>query len=122
MATENTFKERIKSLRKHVGLTQKEFTEKTGITQSSFSKYENGLRFPEYDFFLKIHKTFPEINIEWLITGLGDIERGLNIRGDFGKDNAIINDIFSMIQRSDIYRLNITIQHHKILKDFDEYI
>ena len=41
--------EKLKSMRKKAGLTQKEVADKLGITYQSYGQYERGLRKPKYE-------------------------------------------------------------------------
>lgn len=43
------FGERLKSLRQSKGLTQKQLSDKLGLTKSVISAYETDLRLPSYD-------------------------------------------------------------------------
>lgn len=61
--------ERIRSLREK--LTQKEFGDKVGVTQSSIQNYESGASFPRGDVLQRISLEFG-VDINWLLTGRGD--------------------------------------------------
>ncbi len=59
------FADRIKTLRIDLGLTQKDFAEKIGITASALSSYENNLKNPSISVAKRIAETF-NISIDWL--------------------------------------------------------
>lgn len=65
-------KDRIKELRKRLGLDQTEFGSRIGIKQGSVSAYEKGIRIPLDSVILSICKEF-SVNEEWLRTGNGEM-------------------------------------------------
>lgn len=62
--------DRLKELRKDLGLTQKQFSEKIGCTMASLSAYENGSKLPPTQTLIAISKNF-NCSIDWLM-GLKD--------------------------------------------------
>lgn len=62
MNRENNLGDKIKQLRKSLGLTQEQFAEKAGIDNKHLSKIENGLHLPSYKTIKKISDVF-ETNI-----------------------------------------------------------
>lgn len=64
--------ERIKIIRKELGLTQEEFAKRIGLVRSSVAKYEIGRREPTNAIILSICKEF-NIREEWLRTGQGEM-------------------------------------------------
>jgi len=67
-----TLSERIKKLRKALGLTQAEFGEKIGSTQNAIGNYETGHRNPSSSVINNICKTF-DASETWLRTGDGEM-------------------------------------------------
>ncbi len=65
-------RERIKLLRKTMGLTQVEFGEKLGIKGNTVTGYETGLREPSNAIISSLCRTF-NVNERWLRTGEGDM-------------------------------------------------
>lgn len=65
--------ERIKLLRKHLGLTQQEFADKLKIARGNIGAYEVGKNAPSDAVISLICEKF-NINEEWLRTGNGPIE------------------------------------------------
>lgn len=45
---------KMRELRKALGLTQKELAEKAGITHAAINRYENGLRVPSVNIAIRI--------------------------------------------------------------------
>lgn len=68
------FSERLKVLIKRTGLKREEFAEKAGKSRTQIFKYLGGEQHPTVDFFQAIKLEFPWVNIEWLITGIGEME------------------------------------------------
>ena len=64
--------ERLKQLRKILGLSQREFGEKLGITDASVSRLEKGERNPSDQTLKSICREF-NVNWAWLTEGLGDM-------------------------------------------------
>lgn len=63
-------KNRIKQLRKSMGLTQTDFGEKIGVKGNTITNYETGLRNPTDAVVLSICREF-SVNEDWLRTGNG---------------------------------------------------
>lgn len=69
--------ERIRQLRKSLGLTLEEFGAKVGVGKTAISNIENGNRNLTDQMFLSICREW-NINEEWLRTGEGDMFREMN--------------------------------------------
>lgn len=65
-------KERLKELRKALGLTQAAFAEKIGAKQNTVATYEMGRNTPRDPVIHSICKEFG-VNKEWLLTGTGEM-------------------------------------------------
>ncbi|GFH96448.1 antitoxin PezA [Lachnospiraceae bacterium] len=72
--------ERIKQLRKNLGLNQSEFCKKLGIKQSTLSSYENGTVSPSNEVLYAIAKQY-HVSLDWLF-GISDNEFSLLSMGD----------------------------------------
>ena len=64
--------ERIKELRKSLGLTQLEFGEQVGVKANTIGNYEIGLRTPSDAVIRAICREF-NVNENWLRTGEGEM-------------------------------------------------
>lgn len=64
--------ERIKELRKALGLTQQEFASRIGSVQNTITGYETGRRVPSNQVIALICKTF-NVDENWLRTGAGEM-------------------------------------------------
>lgn len=66
-------KERITQFLNKEGLTPSQFAEVIGIQRSSMSHILSGRNKPSYDFFERLIKNYPNINLEWFFNGSGSI-------------------------------------------------
>jgi len=64
--------ERIKELRKALGLTQQEFSDKIGVKRNTIAQYESGRNSPIDAVISLICREF-NVNEEWLRTGEGEM-------------------------------------------------
>lgn len=64
--------ERIKQLRKHLGLNQTDFGAKIGIKQTSIANYESGTRVPLDAVVASICREFG-VSEQWLREGIGEM-------------------------------------------------
>ena len=65
------FIERLKFIIGYTGDTNKAFAEKCGITEKQIYKYLNGSSQPGTPVYVELQKQYPDVNINWLITGGG---------------------------------------------------
>ena len=82
-------KDRLKQLRKELGLTQREFSERIGIKPNTFSQYESGRNEPIDAVLRLICETF-NVNEEWLRTGSGTM---FVQRDPFDEVYKMVNDM-----------------------------
>lgn len=82
-------KDRIRMLRKKLGLNQTDFGAKIGVKQTSVAGYETGARTPLDTVITSICREF-DVNEEWLRTGAG------------GEDN-----MFTKLSEDDRFSLNL---------------
>ncbi|AWM31328.1 helix-turn-helix domain-containing protein [Hymenobacter nivis] len=70
---ENSPGGRLRTLREILGFAgkQQEFADAVGLSQQSVSNMERGKTEPAAKSLAKIHKRFPMINLNWLVTGVG---------------------------------------------------
>lgn len=64
--------ERIRQLRKSLGLTLEEFGAKVGVTKQTVSRLENGVNAVTEQMFKSICREF-SVNEEWLRSGIGEM-------------------------------------------------
>ncbi len=65
------FAERVKVLRKKLGLNQTELAEQLGISQTAYSKYERGLSEPTLETLLKLTE-IGQVTLDWFLRGKED--------------------------------------------------
>lgn len=65
-------KNRIRELRKELGLTQSEFGSHLGVKGNTVTGYESGTRVPSDAIIFSICREF-DVNEDWLRTGSGDM-------------------------------------------------
>jgi transcriptional regulator with XRE-family HTH domain len=68
-----SFSDRLELFCEASGLKKKDILEKTGVSRSIFFAYLRGDSQPAPKFFLVLKEAFPWVNIEWLITGQGEM-------------------------------------------------
>jgi transcriptional regulator with XRE-family HTH domain len=66
------FGQRIKNIRKTLGLNQKDFASPLNISSTFLSEIENGKYKPGFDFFKNILDHF-NVNLHYLLTGQGEM-------------------------------------------------
>lgn len=68
-----SFSDRLELFCEASGLKKKDILEKTGVSRSIFFAYLRGDSQPTPKFFLALKEAFPWVNVEWLITGQGEM-------------------------------------------------
>lgn len=66
-------KERIEKILNDSGMTSSQFAEAIGIQRSALSHILNGRNNASLDVVLKIHQRFPQVSLEWILTGTGEM-------------------------------------------------
>ena len=69
----SNMKDRIYQLMKTLGLTQKEFASKLCVAEGTLSSIFNGRTKPTNNLVNAVHTFFPEVSINWLMFGEGDM-------------------------------------------------
>ena len=96
-------KDRLKELRKTLGLTQQEFADKIGIQRGTYAKYEIGRNEPIDAVIRLICSTF-NVNEEWLRNGSGEM---FVQRDPFNEVYKMVNDMLGD-ESSDFKRRLVT--------------
>jgi len=88
------FDERLKELRKSLGINQIEFGKRLNVTKQCISNWENNNIMPSIDMLIRISKTF-SVSADYLL-GLDD-QRTLNVTGLSAEQifhlQAIVDDL-----------------------------
>jgi bacteriophage CI repressor helix-turn-helix domain len=95
---------RIVSIRKSFGLNQSDFAANLEINRTTLASYEKGISSPSVTFLLKIKEVY-KININWLLTGEGEmfIAQGNNtpsIESILQADNNGADDLADEIRQT----------------------
>ena len=67
------FSERLNAFFKATGIKKNDLPESIGISRGMLFNYLAGRNEPSAAFFQNLKKAFPWVNIEWLITGVGEM-------------------------------------------------
>ncbi|WP_222984107.1 helix-turn-helix domain-containing protein [Flagellimonas meishanensis] len=62
---------RLQTIMEHYGHTVSVFADSIGVQRSSVSHVLSGRNKPSLDFVMKLVKTYPEVNLYWLLNGKG---------------------------------------------------
>lgn len=71
MVNTEDFIKRFERILQYYGLSASAFADKIEVQRSSISHLLSGRNKPSLDFVLKVVKTFPEVNLYWLLNGKG---------------------------------------------------
>jgi transcriptional regulator with XRE-family HTH domain len=81
--------DRLLKLLTHFGFTATRFADEIGVQRSGISHILSGRNLPSHEFILKIMKRFPEISLDWLLLGKGDM-----LKPDMKKNTPVQTDLF----------------------------
>lgn len=76
MVNSSDFIERLEHLLHYYSLNASVFADKIQVQRSSISHLLSGRNKPSLEFVLKVVKTFPEVNLYWLLNGKGSFPSG----------------------------------------------
>lgn len=71
MVNTTAFVERLEELLSYYGLSASSFADRIGVQRSSISHLLSGRNKPSLEFVMRVVKTFPEVNLYWLLNGKG---------------------------------------------------
>ena len=80
MVNTGDFIKRLETILRHYDLSAAVFADKINVQRSSISHLLSGRNKPSLEFVLKLVRTFPEVNLYWLLNGKGDFpptEKGI---------------------------------------------
>ncbi|GAB2769316.1 helix-turn-helix transcriptional regulator [Salinimicrobium soli] len=90
------FTNRINKVMEYYDLSAASFADKIDVGRSSISHLLSGRNKPSLDFVMKIVKTFPEVDIYWLLNGKGNFPKKDVSPASLPKVNpAITPDLFT---------------------------
>lgn len=83
-------KDRIKQIMEREQLSPKSFAEYIGVQQSTLSHIMNGRNKPSLEVVMRIHQAYRNINLEWLLYGIGQMEvHALDKKGEEGMSSGL---------------------------------
>lgn len=94
--------ERINLLLKAKNITARQFAEEIGIQPSGMSHILSGRNNPSLDFVMKVVRRWPEVNINWLMFGKGEMFAGVPL-GVVPESSTVAKEVDS--QSSDEFDL-----------------
>ena len=71
MINREDFTERLKKMMEHYKISASMFADKVGVQRSSISHILSGRNKPSLDFVLKVTAEFKDVDIKWLLNGIG---------------------------------------------------
>ncbi|WP_457610886.1 helix-turn-helix domain-containing protein [Lutibacter sp.] len=80
MVNVEEFAKRLKIIIDYYEISASLLAEKMGIQRSSISHILSGRNKPSLEFVLKILKTFPEVELYWLLNGIGEFPKQTKIK------------------------------------------
>lgn len=66
---------RLKKIISHFELSSSAFAEKLGVQRATISHLLAGRNKPSLDFVMKVHEAFPEVDLYWLLDGVGSFPK-----------------------------------------------
>lgn len=100
--------ERLKLIMDYFGLTPASFADRLEVQRSSISHLLSGRNKPSLDFVMKVLTTFPEVDLLWLVNGIGEFPLNEN------KSTEKIYTQFSANQNSLQQKLNFETENADI--------
>ncbi len=67
------FSTRLRELLDYLNITPVSLAEKMGVQRTSFNHLLSGRNKPGFEFLTRLHSCYPEVNLNWLISGYGAI-------------------------------------------------
>lgn len=65
---------RIRQIMEQQKLNAGAFAESIGVAQATISQILRGRNMPSTDVLLRLHQRYPNVSLDWLLTGKGDLE------------------------------------------------
>jgi transcriptional regulator with XRE-family HTH domain len=84
-------KNRIKEVMLKANLSQQDFAAKLGVSPASISSIFIGRTNPTITHASAVHKAFPEVRMEWLLFGEGEMTEGENLDAFPSTENEILD-------------------------------
>jgi len=72
---QTTIHDRVRMLQHFKQLTTAQLAERIGVQRSAISHVMSGRNKPSLDFIQKLVRAFPEVSLDWLVQGKGDLSQ-----------------------------------------------
>ncbi len=79
MVNTSDFSKRLQKIIEYYGISASAFAERIGVQRSSISHLLSGRNKPSLDFILKVTRTFPEVNLYWILNGKGQFPDSISL-------------------------------------------
>lgn len=93
------FSDRLRIVMNNERLTMREMGDKSGVSVATIFDYMNKDREPKLQFFNEFTKSFPHINLSWLITGKGEMYVNNNYIADLEARINTIQDKLALYEK-----------------------
>lgn len=108
---DNVVNNRMRILYKSLNISLKDFCENVGIVESTTRNMFNRGTNPSFDVIEKIANAYPDISLDWLITGKGEMLKSTNTPHTNNPDKRIKELELTIIQKdAEIRSLKDTIE------------
>ena len=94
------FAKRLEKILDYYGLSASAFADKIEFNRSSISHLLSGRNKPSLDFVLKVLKTFPEVELHWLLNGKGTFPKD----DDQPQQNTVENSPTQKIENNTLFK------------------
>ena len=94
------YSENLKKLRKELRVTALELADNLGISANSINNYENGRRKPNFEFLELLVQVY-NVNLNWLITGKGEMFIGQDKANHTGIDEDQFRKLFKQCMKEE---------------------
>ncbi len=92
---------RLKKWMTEKSLNATELSKELGVQKSSISHILSGRNKPSFDFLMKLKSTFPEINLDWIISGNENIYTQIESSENKNESGQTISDNVSISNNTD---------------------
>jgi len=117
--------ERIKALRKHLNLSQKELAASLGMANSYLSEIEHGNAYPAFEFFHKISRMY-NMDLNYLFHGTGEMflprEKKPEKQVEWLDDIRTSDDLLWFMEHSSMFRNSIMGMAEKFLIENEQFL
>jgi transcriptional regulator with XRE-family HTH domain len=112
-------KDRIILLIKAKNLTAAQFADQIGVQKSSISHILSGRNNASLDFVQKILLSYPEVNVEWLLFGKGQLFKSNETTGNVNNDASFNTNSVAISGPVDLFSDLTPAQPHEFRKEND---